>query len=51
MVNGGNTCWCFSASITREAIERVPVAQRGVACICQRCGGAFESAGSAKSEA
>ena len=38
MVNGGKTCWCFAAPIMREAIERVPVEQRGVACICQNCG-------------
>ncbi|MBI2963561.1 MAG: cysteine-rich CWC family protein [Deltaproteobacteria bacterium] len=30
-------CWCFEAAIAPEALERVPAAARGVACICPRC--------------
>ncbi|MEP6781300.1 MAG: cysteine-rich CWC family protein [Gemmatimonadaceae bacterium] len=41
MVDGGKTCWCFTASIPRETLERIPVEQRGLACICRKCGGAF----------
>ena len=44
LVDGGKTCWCYSASISREAIERVPVEQQGMACICERCGCGTETA-------
>ncbi|MGK5081249.1 cysteine-rich CWC family protein [Janthinobacterium sp. HLX7-2] len=31
-------CWCQAQKIDAGARERVPAAQRGRACICQRCG-------------
>jgi hypothetical protein len=30
-------CWCRQASISREALARIPPEARGVACICARC--------------
>jgi len=30
-------CWCFDVTIATEALERVPVEARGVACICLDC--------------
>jgi hypothetical protein len=30
-------CWCFSLTIDPEVIAALPAAQRGVACLCQRC--------------
>ncbi|MBC8088957.1 MAG: cysteine-rich CWC family protein [Phycisphaerae bacterium] len=37
MVDGGKSCWCMTASIPREAVERLPAAQQGVACLCEAC--------------
>jgi hypothetical protein len=30
-------CWCLSAAFDARALERIPEASRGVACICERC--------------
>lgn len=30
-------CWCFSLTIDPEVIAALPAAQRGIACLCQRC--------------
>ena len=38
LVDGGNTCWCFSTSLAPPALERVPVEQQGLSCICRECG-------------
>ncbi|PKM00107.1 MAG: DNA or RNA helicase of superfamily II [Gammaproteobacteria bacterium HGW-Gammaproteobacteria-9] len=32
-------CWCFSANIADDALERIPAALRNRACICPRCAG------------
>jgi hypothetical protein len=44
LVDGGKTCWCYSATISRTAIERVPSDRRGLACICRQCGVEFKKA-------
>jgi hypothetical protein len=30
-------CWCAQAQIAPEALARIPVAARGVACLCPAC--------------
>lgn len=30
-------CWCFSAQIDRQALERIPEAARGRSCLCLEC--------------
>jgi hypothetical protein len=37
MVLGASTCWCFSATVARAALERVAPEARGVACVCEGC--------------
>ena len=36
--NFATPCWCQAQTIDAAARERVPPAQRGRACICERCG-------------
>ena len=31
------TCWCFSAAIPADVLERIPADLRGRACICAKC--------------
>jgi hypothetical protein len=31
------SCWCFSAQIPAEALERIPEESRGQSCLCPRC--------------
>ncbi len=33
-------CWCRDATFSTELLERVPEAQRGLACICRKCASA-----------
>jgi hypothetical protein len=37
MARGQETCWCFDATISSRALERVPEAAKGVACVCKAC--------------
>jgi len=37
---GKSECWCFSALITEDALERIPSQAKNLACICQRCAAA-----------
>lgn len=30
-------CWCFSAEIAAEALQRIPEAARGRSCLCADC--------------
>ncbi|MDT3709136.1 MAG: cysteine-rich CWC family protein [Pseudomonadaceae bacterium] len=30
-------CWCMSATIDQDALERIPPALRNQACLCPRC--------------
>ncbi|KQP49331.1 hypothetical protein ASF44_01615 [Pseudorhodoferax sp. Leaf274] len=30
-------CWCMQARIAPEVLARVPLAARGLACVCARC--------------
>jgi len=46
---GAGTCWCFSARVPEEVLERVPPALRGVACVCARCASGRVSPVEAKS--
>ena len=34
---GSGTCWCFSARIPEDVLERVPPQLRDQACVCERC--------------
>ena len=34
---GEAECWCYSAAIPNEVLERVPQAAKGVACVCRNC--------------
>jgi hypothetical protein len=38
-------CWCSQARIPAAVLDRVPVEQRGLACICRRCAGDERDAG------
>jgi hypothetical protein len=37
MSQGKSDCWCFSASIPKGALERIPTEAKDVACLCPRC--------------
>ena len=37
MSQGKSDCWCFSGSIPKAALERIPVAAKDLACLCPRC--------------
>lgn len=37
MAQGNADCWCFSAEIPKEALERVPTEAKDLACLCPRC--------------
>ncbi|WPC06247.1 cysteine-rich CWC family protein [Pseudomonas benzenivorans] len=30
-------CWCFDTAVRRDVLERLPAAQRNLACLCPRC--------------
>jgi hypothetical protein len=36
---GASTCWCFTASIPAEALDRIPDEARDRSCICAACAG------------
>jgi hypothetical protein len=40
---GKSDCWCFSADIPAEALERVPTDAKDLACLCPRCAQALAS--------
>lgn len=44
MAAGKGTCWCFSAAVPAEVVERVPAEQRGVVCVCAKCAAAAPTA-------
>jgi predicted Fe-S protein YdhL (DUF1289 family) len=35
--SGEPTCWCFDATISEEALARIPPDLVGVACLCPDC--------------
>jgi predicted Fe-S protein YdhL (DUF1289 family) len=37
MVAGASTCWCFTALVPADVIERVPAESQGVTCVCPEC--------------
>jgi arginase family enzyme len=37
-------CWCFSVSIPKAALERIPAEAKDLACLCPRCAQAKNSA-------
>ncbi|WP_367068853.1 cysteine-rich CWC family protein [Oryzisolibacter sp. LB2S] len=39
MADGKNPaqCWCMSTPVSQAALQRLPQAQRGQACICPQC--------------
>lgn len=37
LVEGGGRCWCSEVSIPRDALEKIPLEARGVACLCRAC--------------
>jgi hypothetical protein len=41
---GKAECWCFSAKIPQESLERIPAEAKNVACICPRCAAAQANA-------
>jgi hypothetical protein len=44
MAAGSNECWCFAATVSKDALERLPAVVRGKACVCARCAAAAEAA-------
>ncbi len=34
---GASTCWCYSARIPEDVLNRIPADQRDRACICEAC--------------
>jgi hypothetical protein len=45
---GKSECWCFTTSIPKAALERVPVEAKDLACLCPRCAALAESESSAE---
>lgn len=41
----GQVCWCARVTIDARVLERIPVEQRGVACVCARCAAGALDAG------
>lgn len=37
MAAGSNECWCFGATVSKDALGRLPDAARGKTCVCARC--------------
>jgi hypothetical protein len=37
---GKAACWCMSAKIPPEVLERVPAGARDEVCVCERCAAA-----------
>lgn len=37
MVAGSSECWCTAVTVSKEALDRLPPAARGKACVCARC--------------
>ncbi len=37
MSQGKSECWCFSVSISKAALERIPAEAKDRACLCPRC--------------
>ena len=35
--DGAVDCWCYSAEISDDVLERVPADRRGLVCVCARC--------------
>jgi hypothetical protein len=44
MAAGSTECWCFGATVSKDALERLPPAALGKACVCARCAAAGASA-------
>jgi hypothetical protein len=40
---GKSDCWCFSVKIEPEALARIPLEKKNLACICPRCAAAAAS--------
>ena len=40
-------CWCRAASFSADLLARVPVAQRGLVCICAGCAAGHAAGGGA----
>ncbi len=36
------TCWCFSATIGPDVLERVAAEAQGLVCVCARCASGAE---------
>jgi len=36
-LDDASSCWCFSASIPKQLLERIPPELRGKSCVCSRC--------------
>ena len=34
---GSSECWCFSARIPSQVLDRIPPEARNASCICQAC--------------
>jgi hypothetical protein len=43
MAAGSSECWCFGATVSKDALERLPAEARGKACLCARCAAAAEA--------
>jgi hypothetical protein len=43
LVEGRASCWCFSATIPADVLQRVPAAAQGVACVCSACASGHRS--------
>lgn len=50
MAAGSTECWCFGATVSEEALERLPSGARGKLCICARCAAGAGSAETAVPE-
>jgi hypothetical protein len=37
MAAGEKECWCLGATVSKDALGRLPAVARGKACVCERC--------------
>jgi hypothetical protein len=50
MAAGSNECWCFGATVSKDALERLPAPARGKACVCARCAASAVASGGGPTE-
>lgn len=39
VARGQGACWCFTAAIPDDVLEKIPIEARNLACVCKACAG------------